>query len=104
MGSDLVEIFCRQCGRSTGMYPNVGFRTVSQCVQCQMGDGFDPTVLGLPDESTPLRDVGTTIEDLRKGKREIPTVNVIASGEPQRETIKKEKRRTWMKKKSTNTP
>jgi hypothetical protein len=64
----LVEIHCRQCGKSLGMFPYQGFSTVTQCVYCVEGDGFSPPEEWPVEDPFFGRDVGTTQQDwLQKG-------------------------------------
>ena len=65
----LVEIFCTGCGRSRGKHPYQGFKTVSSCADCQVGDGFIPPPEWPQENKFFGRDVGTTIEDLPKKKQ-----------------------------------
>src|SRR5437879_2780457 len=90
----LIEIFCRGCGRSIGRHPYQGFKTVSECGNCLVGDGFERPA-EWPDEGKFYgRDVGTTTEDLVRNNQSLSR-NDTGSGVIEKQ---QKKRKAWMKK------
>lgn len=85
----LVEIFCTGCGRSRGKVPYQGYKTVSSCADCEVGDGFEPPKEWPTEEKFFGRDIGTTVEDLQRRQTKVATEEKGKAEKPAR-------RRKWM--------